>query len=212
MNRHSQYQHGGSPQYDLARLNLPARNIIFQNKWFIIDEAFIQFADRRKDNSFLFNQPRSNILVIHSLTKFYALAGLRLGGIAGAEEVISRLREAKEPWTVNGVADYVAPLLLECADYEHETRSKLKAEREKIHRSLEKLDGFSPFPSSTNFTLCQWNKTNNLDDLMGHLLSNGAYVRDCRNFPGLEKNFFRIGLQSPDENDQLISIFSSFPG
>ena len=184
----------------------------FNNKWFIIDEAFIQFVDGWKDNSFLVDQPRSNILVIHSLTKFYAIAGLRLGGIVGAEEVISRLREKKEPWTVNGVADYVAPLLLECADYEHETRSKHKAEHERIFRSLDKLEGFSPFPSYTNFILCQWDKTKNLDDLMAHLLSNGAYVRDCRNFPGLEKNFFRICLRSPNENNRLISILSSFPG
>ncbi len=184
----------------------------FNNKWFIIDEAFIQFVDGWKDNSFLVDQPRSNILVIHSLTKFYALAGLRLGGIVGTEEVISRLREKKEPWTVNGVADYVAPLLLECADYEHETGYKHKAEHERIFRSLDKLEGFSPFPSYTNFILCQWDKTKNLDDLMAHLLSNGAYVRDCRNFPGLEKNFFRICLRSPNENNRLISILSSFPG
>jgi len=182
----------------------------FQDKWFIFDEAFIQFADKWKENSFLVEQPRSNILVIHSLTKFYALAGLRLGGIAGAEEVISRLREEKEPWTVNGVANYVAPLLLGCGDYEHETRAKIKAERERNIVRLEKLSGFTPFTSSTNFILCQWNKTNNLDDLMGHLLSHGVYVRDCKNFPGLEKNFFRICLRSPSENDKLMSILSSF--
>jgi threonine-phosphate decarboxylase len=184
----------------------------FQDKWFIFDEAFIQFADKWKENSFLVDQPRSNILVIHSLTKFYALAGLRLGGIAGAEEVVSRLRESKEPWTVNGVANYVAPLLLGCGDYEHETRAKIKAERERNFISLEKLGGFTPFPSLTNFIFCQWNKTNSLDDLMGHLLSHGIYVRDCRNFPGLGKIFFRICLRSPSENDKLMSILSSSPG
>lgn len=181
----------------------------FQDKWFIFDEAFIQFTDKWKENSFLFDQPRSNILVIHSLTKFYALAGLRLGGIAGEEEVISRLRESKEPWTVNGVANYVAPLLLGCDDYEHDTWVKVKVERDRTFIRLDKLRGFTPFPSSTNFILCQWNKTNNMDDLMGHLLSRGVYVRDCRNFLGLEKNFFRICLRSPDENDKLISTLSS---
>ena len=182
----------------------------FPDKWFVIDEAFIQFLDRWEERSFLGGELKSNILIVHSLTKFYALAGLRLGGIVGDERVISRLREAKQPWTVNGIADKVAPLLLECADYEHKTRSGIKKERARIFQDLEELDGVTPFPSSANFILCQWTKTKNLDDLMRHLLLNGVYVRDCRNFPGLERSFFRIGLRTPKENDQLLSILSSF--
>jgi threonine-phosphate decarboxylase len=50
-----------------------------------------------------------------------------------------------------------------------------------------------------------------MDDLIRYLLENSVYVRDCRNFPGLENNFFRIGLRSPEDNDKLISILSSFP-
>jgi len=182
----------------------------FPDKWFIIDEAFIQFVDRWEDESFLTERRRPNILVIHSLTKFYALAGLRLGGIVGDEGVISRLREAKEPWTVNGIADKVAPLLLECVDYERKTRSDITKERARIFQNLKALDWIIPFPSSANFILCQWTKTGNLDDLMRYLLLNGVYVRDCRNFSGLEKSFFRIGLRTPTENDQLISLVSSF--
>jgi len=182
----------------------------FPDKWFIIDEAFIQFLDRWEEKSFLTGELRPNILIIHSLTKFYALAGLRLGGVVGDEGAISRLREAKQPWTVNGIADKVAPLLLECADYEQKTRSDITKERAKIFQNLEGLDGVTPFPSSANFILCQWTKTRNLDDLMRYLLLNGVYVRDCRNFSGLEKNFFRIGIQTPSENDQLLSLLSSF--
>jgi len=183
----------------------------FQDKWFIIDEAFIQFVDKWEEHSFLAETPRANILVIHSLTKFYALPGLRLGGIVGSEEVISRLREKKEPWTVNGIAERIAPILLDCRDYEEKTRLLTTDERERVYKKLKGLKGIDPFNSYTNFILCHWKRTGDLDDLIVHLLSNGLYVRDCRNFPGLEDNFFRVGLRTAEDNDLLISVLLSFP-
>jgi len=182
---------------------------MFPQKWFIIDEAFIQFVDRWEEQSLLLEDPRPNILIIHSLTKFYALAGLRLGGVAGSVGAISRLRQAKEPWTVNGVAEKIAPLLLACAGYEQETRSLVAKEYNKIFQKLELMDGITPFPSTANFLLCQWYKTKDLDDLMRHLLSRGVYIRDCQNFPGLEEGFFRVGFRAPRENDLLLSLLSS---
>jgi threonine-phosphate decarboxylase len=149
--------------------------------------------------------------VIHSLTKFYALAGLRIGGVAGSVEAITRLREAKVPWTVNGVAEKVARLLADCTPYEKESRSFVTAERKRLFQKLKDLPGIVPFSTSANFILCQWRKTGNLDDLLRHLLTNGVYVRDCRNFQGLDKNFFRIGFRRHDENDRLLSLISSFP-
>jgi len=205
----------------VARPNNPTGNLfsmklilkftrMFPEKWFIIDEAFIQFLDDWKSNSFLAAQPMPNVLVLNSLTKFYAIAGLRLGGLMGSEQVISRLKKAKEPWTINGIADRVAPLLIQCADYDDETRLVVREERRRVFTGLKNLDGVIPFSTSANYILCQWVKTGDLDDLLGYLLSNGAYVRDCRNFPGLEENFFRMGLKTADDNDRFLSLISSF--
>jgi threonine-phosphate decarboxylase len=180
----------------------------FEEKLFIVDEAFIQFTERWQEETLLTETPRRNILVIHSLTKYYALAGLRLGGVVGPQALVERLRAAKEPWTVNGVANRIGPLLLQCEDYEQETNSVTAKERERILSRLQELPGVTAFPPSANFIFCQWTLTKDLDDLIRHLLSNGIYVRDCRNFPGLEENFFRVGLRAPEENDGLISVLS----
>ena len=199
----------------VAHPNNPTGNLIskelilslaqrFPGKWFIIDEAFVQFLDDWREKSVLTETPRPNILVLHSLTKFYSVAGLRLGGIIGHKDIISRLRQAKEPWTVNGIANQVASLLVDCSDYAIETRLMVKNESRRVFRMLEQMDGILPFPPSANFMLCQWQKTDNLDHLLTHLLENGMYIRDCRNFPGLEENFFRLGLRTPEENDQLL--------
>lgn len=205
----------------VARPNNPTGNLfsmklilkftrMFPEKWFIIDEAFIQFLDDWKSNSFLAAQPMPNVLVLNSLTKFYAIAGLRLGGLMGSEQVISRLKKAKEPWTINGIADRVASLLIQCAGYDDETRLVVREERRRVFTGLKNLDGVIPFSISANYILCQWVKTGDLDDLLGYLLSNGVYVRDCRNFPGLGENFFRMGLKTADDNDRLLSLISSF--
>jgi len=182
----------------------------FPEKWFIIDEAFMQYVEESEEISLVVHEKMPNILVTHSLTKFYCLAGLRLGGVIGHEKVISRLRKSKEPWTVNGVAEKIAPLLLQCEDYEGKSRSLIQGERRRLFNALESIRGITPYPSFANFILCRWQLTDNLDDLMRRLLSNGIYVRDCRNFNGLEKNFFRLAIRSPEENDRLINIISSY--
>lgn len=184
----------------------------YPNKWIIADEAFMPFVEDWTGLGGIRSPSRDNILVIHSLTKFYALAGLRIGGVAGPEAAISRLREVREPWTVNGVAERVAPLLLECGDYEEQTRLMVRRERRRLIEAFEGMEGITPYPSVANFILCRWHLTGNLDDLLRHLLSRGIYVRDCRNFPGLEDNYFRTAVRTPQENDLLISGILSFNG
>lgn len=183
----------------------------FPNTRFIIDEAFIQFVDNWEQETLLARELRPNILIIHSITKFYALAGIRLGGIVGHPDLISSLRQIKEPWTINGIADGIAPLLLRCEAYERQTRRLHSEERGRVFEQLGHVDGITPFRPCANFILCQWTRTRTLDHLLHYLLSNGMTVRDCRNFPGLEADFFRIGLRRPDENDRLIGLLSSFP-
>ncbi|MBW2284325.1 MAG: pyridoxal phosphate-dependent class II aminotransferase [Deltaproteobacteria bacterium] len=181
----------------------------FPEKWFIVDEAFIQFLEDWREESFLFEPSATNILVVHSLTKFYALAGLRLGGVFGDKGVIDRLRFAKEPWTVNGVADRVAPLLAQCWEYDDQARAAVSEEIRYVQDRILPLDGIMAFPSRVNYLLCRWTRTPDLDDLLHHLLSNGFYVRDCRNFPGLEAGYFRVGLRVRHENELLVECLAS---
>ncbi len=182
----------------------------FPDKWFIIDEAFVQFLDNWEEETFITGHIKPNIMVVHSLTKLYGLGGLRMGGLIAHAEIISRLKRTKEPWTINGVADRAGLLLKECQDYESESRAYVSHERNKVIKGLQRTVGVIPFSSTTNFILCHWIGTGDLDDLLRHLLVNGTYVRDCRNFPGLEDNFFRIGLRTSAENNKLISIISSY--
>lgn len=182
----------------------------YPDKYFIIDEAFIQFVDNWKDESLISCNRYPNLIIIHSFTKFYSIAGLRMGGVISHRDTIGRLKEYKEPWTVNGIAEKVATLLKACEDYETATVKFLSAERERLFGILKEMDVIEVFPSCTNFFLCRWRKTENLDDLLEYLLKNGIFIRDCRNFRGLEDNYFRFGIRSVIENDNLLSLLSSF--
>jgi threonine-phosphate decarboxylase len=183
---------------------------IHPDKFFLVDEAFVQFLDQFDQITLMkreYLQP--NLLVFHSLTKFYSLAGLRLGAVIAHPDTISRLRAFKEPWTVNAVAEEVASLLSSCRNFENKTRLFISQERHRLYERLRKKSGIRVFIPSANFFLIQWTATSNLDDLLQALLSRGLYVRDCRNFPGLEDNFFRFAIRHQAENDRLIDTIAA---
>ena len=137
------------------------------------------------------------------MTKFYALAGLRLGAVIGHPKTIAQLQAFKEPWTINIVAEKLASVLLRCLEYEETTRELISSERQRLHSLLRTIPGIRVFNPTANFFLAQWTSTENLDDLLFALLLKGLYVRDCRNFEGLEQNYFRFAIRTPPENDHL---------
>ncbi|RMD56059.1 MAG: threonine-phosphate decarboxylase, partial [Nitrospirae bacterium] len=73
------------------------------------------------------------------------------------------------------------------------------------------IEGIIPLKPTVNFILAKWVKTNNLDDLIKHLLHHhGIYIRDCRNFLGLENNYFRIAIRVDRENELLLNGIKDF--
>ncbi len=177
----------------------------FPDKWFIMDEAFIQFADDFPGASMMQDvKALKNSIVISSLTKFYALPGLRLGAVLAHPEVIRLLLHHKEPWTVNAVAENVAKQLLDCQEYEREVRAVIAAERAKIFKQLGKIPGIVLKGYAANFFLAQWKGAADFDEFLRYLIEKNIYVRDCRNFPGLEKNHFRLAIRKPEDNDYLL--------
>lgn len=185
----------------------------FPGKWFILDEAFIQFTPPFPENSLMHKvMALKNVIVVHSLTKFYALPGLRLGAVIAHPDVIRRLLNYKEPWTVNAVAESVAPLLLESGAYEDALRAMIFAERERITALFPQIEGMKLAGGAANFFLAQWQRDSSLDALLSYLSGRGIFVRDCRNFAGLEENYFRFAVRKPDENSALLDALRSASG
>ncbi|NTV66750.1 MAG: threonine-phosphate decarboxylase [Chlorobaculum sp.] len=183
----------------------------FPDKTFIIDEAFIQFTEEFPSNS-LMPEIRAfkNIVVIHSLTKFYAIAGLRLGAIVAHPSMIERLYVHKEPWTVNAVAEHAASKLLHCGEYEREVRSIVREGRRQIADGLAGNSAITLHGGAANFFFASVTGGLALDDLVAHLRLRGILVRDCRNFEGIAPVYFRFCIRKTDENRWLIEALNDF--
>ena len=179
--------------------------------WWVVDESFIQLTNDFPARSLAFSaEPMGdNVLVLHSLTKTYALAGLRLGAVIGAAPVIERLRGAKEPWSVNAVADRVARELIGCGDYEERSRRLIREQRRVLKKGLAPFPLFRSLPPSSNFVLAQL-RYKSLDSMMRGLLKRGFCVRDCRNFQGLEDGYFRFAVRRPKENRALLNAITDW--
>jgi threonine-phosphate decarboxylase len=177
----------------------------FPNKYILADEAFIQFSDDPRAASLLYpDRIRRNIVVFHSLTKIYAIPGIRIGAAIGHPETVSILRRCAIPWSVNAAAEKIAASAACCDAYEAAVRDLVAAERARIRQAVGAISGLELFDTASNFFLAAWRHTKDLDDLLRALLKEGLYVRDCRNFAGLEDQFFRFCIKRPEENDRLI--------
>lgn len=184
----------------------------FPGKWFFVDEAFVQFLPDFPAVSLMKAvQAFPNIVVVHSLTKFYALPGLRLGALVAHPDTIRKLYDFKEPWTLNAVAESVARELAACGAYEAALMELMTTERERIVSALSQMPELCVAGGSANFFLVQWRGGCSLDLMLGHLLRRGIRVRDCRNFAGLEENYFRFAIRTPFENDFLLEAFRAVP-
>ncbi|RLB01119.1 MAG: threonine-phosphate decarboxylase [Deltaproteobacteria bacterium] len=175
----------------------------------VLDEVFIDFYE---NNSFknLINHHR-NLLIIRSLTKFYGLAGFRLGYALAPPMIISALRKHQPPWSVNTLAQYAGIYCLKQNDFKEKTLKFIENERQRLTEKIEKMDGFSVLPSDTNFLLIKLSsELPPASHLQEFLLNRGLLIRDCSSFPGLGSHFFRICIRKPDENDQLVTYLHRY--
>ena len=174
-------------------------------KWILLDEAFIQFVDNYEEQSFLESNIPSNIILFHSLTKYYTLPGLRLGAVIANNKLISKLENDKPLWSINRPAEILVEHLRSCKSFVEKSEQYFSAERKRIFAEYSNLAGIKIFPTNSNFFLAHWSATNNLDDLQRELLKNGLYVRDARNFKHLSDNYFRFAILSKSENKKLFT-------
>ncbi|PTN34490.1 cobyric acid synthase [Desulfonatronum sp. SC1] len=170
--------------------------------WFIVDEAFADFVpglDR------LLRQRPPNVIVLLSLTKFYALPGLRIGLAAMDSALATRYRKRSPDWSVNTLAQIAGARCLQDAEFQRESRERTVLERDRFAAALAGMAGLRVFPSEANFLLCRGlGPEFDADRLAGKLLGQRIAIRACANFPGLDSSYFRLAVRRPEENDLLL--------
>ena len=152
-----------------------------------------------------------NVIVIHSMTKRFAIPGLRLGYIIAPSTVIDRLRANYRPWAVNALAIEAGRWLLDHEDpYYREEMKLLLSQAKFLQERLRGIFGIHVYPSSTNFILCSIQQST-AAELKEYLLAqHGFLIRDASNFEGLKDCHFRIATQLPEFNDELVEAIKTF--
>ncbi|MDO5017601.1 MAG: aminotransferase class I/II-fold pyridoxal phosphate-dependent enzyme [Porphyromonas sp.] len=175
---------------------------------FIIDQSYHAFTPKQVlSPDEIVTLP--NCIVIQSLTKTYAIPGLRLGYIIASPDYIESLARLKMPWSVNALALQAGHYLLQ-REVPFDL-STLLAERQRLVRELKQLEMMEIYPTDTHYF------TARLYDYPSHFVKDnlmkryGILIRNASNFPRLTERHIRIATQSRQENDQLIRALSDLP-
>ena len=167
----------------------------------ILDEAYIAFTEGSWPSTDLIS--RGNVIILRSMTKDYALAGLRLGYAIASQEIIQNLRKVCSPWNVNVVAQKAGVIALKNTEHLKRCESKIRQAKQFLTDELCRL-GFTVVPSKTNFFLVE---VANAKAFHTALLRHGMLVRDCTSF-GLPE-YIRIAPRTMPECRKLIATIEA---
>jgi threonine-phosphate decarboxylase len=173
----------------------------------VLDEAFMDFCEEASAKHFIVGQ--SNCIVLRSMTKFFGIPGLRLGYSISNNSLAEQLDTRCVPWSVNTLAQVAGVAALN--DTEHNRRTIEYVQRERFFLS-EKLSEFSQlevYPAAANFLLIEITGKMTSSDLKNDLLKQRIMIRDCSNFKGLSRHFFRIAVRTTEENRRLLAALEN---
>ncbi len=163
----------------------------------IMDEAYITFVDDAWSSLDMIHG--GNLLILRSMTKDYALAGLRLGYGVAEEEIITTLRRVCPPWNVNTAAQQAGVVALMEDGYIEQCCAELRKTKDYLMKELTRL-GFSPLPSKANFFMVE---VGDAPEFRRRLLEHHILVRDCTSF-GLP-SYIRIASRTMPQCQRLVT-------
>lgn len=151
-----------------------------------------------------------NLMLVHSLSKKYCIPGLRLGYIAASPIIIERLKQIRQPWTINAMAIEAGKYLIQKDPKMIPDLQEYLAEAQRLHDNLSAVEGLMVMKTDTNFMLVNIDE-GNTPELKKWLIENyGILIRDASNFRGLDNHCFRVTSQTPEENDALVEAITAY--
>lgn len=168
----------------------------------IVDEAFIDFLPEGSSLASQLSENKS-LYLLRSLTKFFALPGLRLGYLlSGDKAAIAQMKNNREPWTINALAALVGENLLNDEHYIQQSHQEIARQRDFLLEQLQQFPQLTLWPPRANYIFLRCDLA---IDLQTALLQHKILIRHCQNYPGLDKRYYRIAIRGSAENQRLIS-------
>jgi len=186
-----------------------ARVALTRKTFVVIDEAFIDFVEVESVKMLVRENPY--VIVLRSLTKYFALPGLRLGYLLGETRRVAQLAAYQEPWSVNAPAMSVALACLKDARFSAKTERWLAEERSFVSAGLAAIEGLRPFASRANFLLVKIDRKG-IDalQLRSFLSRKKILIRACTSFAGLGVDYFRVAVKRRKDNRRLLAALKEW--
>lgn len=177
---------------------------------FVIDEAFADFIDGYRS---LADGVAPNVIVVRSLTKFYAIPGLRLGFAVATPALAEQIRGKILPWSVSVLAQDAAAALFSDDDYARRSIALIDQQRQRLTEELAAIPGLYVYPSVTNFLLLRLNCSDvSAPQLAERLLRQGIAIRTYSEEQHLDSRFFRVAVRTADENTRFCDAVAAALG
>jgi threonine-phosphate decarboxylase len=183
-----------------------------ENVLVFLDEDYVDFVDDNKRYSMAeYVRRYDNLFLLRSLTKFFGLAGLRIGFGISSPDILKTLKKAKMPWSVNSLAMFAAMEAVKDDDFIKKSRLLISRSKRQMQEMLQEIPWLKVYPSETNFFLIEIIEGDlTSSQLKEGLARKGLLIRDCSDFDGLNNRFFRVSVNKPEENKKLIEHLKSF--
>lgn len=171
----------------------------------VVDEAYIDFSDKESFISQLEEYP--NLVVLHTFSKAWGMAALRLGMCFASEEIISILTKIKFPYNINQATIDLAMLGLQKEKEKDELVTTIISERNRLTKLLANVDCVKHvYPSETNFLLV---KVTDAKKIYSDMIKKGIVVRDRSSVAGCEE-CLRITVGTHEENNSLLALLKAY--
>jgi len=188
------------------RMELLSLANAYPESTFVFDEAFLEFIG--EGLSLAGCAP--NIVTINSMTKFYAVPGLRIGYGTLRSELALLVRENLPPWTVNSVAQTFGVRALIDKEYQIKTRSYCRKLRDNMVGELASFSQLKLYNPSANYILIKFKNDRSSSKFVDFCMGHGIMIRRCDNYEGLNSSFIRVAIRNNNENHILIDLFSDY--
>lgn len=176
----------------------------------LTDEAFMEFLPEESTWSMAGEVTKfDNLFVTRSLTKFFAVPGLRAGYLMTSSEAFEVYWEAVKPvWGLNAFAEAYVLAALEDEAYIEKTKAELSRLKSKLTSSLLDFKDLTLYPGEVNYVLIKVAGPSQ-SSLKQALEAFGILVRDCSNYRGLEAGFYRLAVLGDEDQARLMEVLPS---
>lgn len=151
-----------------------------------------------------------NVMILQSLSKKYCVPGLRLGYLTASPIIIDRLRDIRQPWTVNALAIEAGKWLIENDPKVLPDLKEYLDEAQRVKQELSEIEGLMVMDTQTHYMLANIDWATSLELKNWLIEKHGILIRDASNFHSLDDHCFRVATQTPEENDALISAIKAY--